>query len=302
MAVKETWAAEQTPNQEGRVAIITGANSGVGLETARVLAGRGAIVILACRSAERAEAAVLNIKQSHPEAVVSHSLIDLADLQSTRDFATRIHDELGRLDLLINNAGVMVPRKRVPTKDGFELQIGVNHLGHFALTGLLLDLLVKTPQSRVVTVSSQAHRHSKMQFRDLNWNERRYKRYAAYSQSKLANLLFTAELNRRLQAQDSIAVASHPGWTSTDLQRNIPGGMFFNKALAMTPKDGALPSLRAALDTSVKGGDYFGPGGLYEMRGMPVRVESSKQARSLVDAERLWRMSTQLTGVDYDEF
>lgn len=292
------WTNKDIPEQTGRTAIVTGSNSGIGYETAKALAKRGATVILACRDAERGKSAVQRIADETSSTLVSHHPLDLASLQSISMFAKCICNELDRLDLLINNAGVMVPAKRIPTEDGFELQFGVNHLGHFALTKLLLDLLVSTKGSRVVTVSSQAHRHGRIHFDDLNWNNR-YRRYGAYAQSKLCNLLFTKELGRRLQDSngDTIAVAAHPGWTNTDLQRHIPAGGLFNRLFAMPPSQGALPILRAAVDPEVQNGEFIGPHGIYEMRGMPVRVSPSKRANNEDDAARLWEVSSELIQV-----
>ena len=297
-----TWTIDQIPNQSGKVAIVTGANSGIGKSTARILAERGARVILACRSQERAEAAIASIRDQVPEAQVEFSQLDLGSLDSVRAFAERTLAAETRLDLLINNAGVMMPPKRTETDDGFELQMGVNHLGHQSLTALLLGLLNKTPNSRVVSVASQAHRNGKMNFDDLQWTSRSYRKFASYGQSKLANLLFSFELNRRLKAagEETIAVAAHPGWTATELQRNSLSARFFNPIFAMKADQGAMPTLRAATDPNVVGGEYFGPSGLYELRGDPVSVGSSKRARSAQSAKRLWEVSETLTGVHFE--
>ncbi len=299
------WKAHAIPAQLGRVAIVTGANSGIGLETARELARRGATVVLACRSAERAEAALADLRASVSDAGVLSMPLDLADLDSVRAFAERFESEFDRLDLLVNNAGVMMPPKS-KTKQGFELQLGVNHLGHFALTGLLLPRLIATAGARIVSVSSQAHRQAQLDFDDLDWTARRYKKMASYGDSKLANLLFTFELGRRLDAAgvDVTVVAAHPGWTGTDLQRHFgalqPLFRFLTPFLGMRPPQGALPTLRAATDPDVETGDYFGPHGLYEMRGYPKRVGTTKLARDLDVADQLWRVSTRRTGVDID--
>jgi NAD(P)-dependent dehydrogenase (short-subunit alcohol dehydrogenase family) len=217
-----------------------------------------------------------------------------------RAFAAAFARARARLDLLINNAGVMVPPEST-TQQGFELQFGVNHLGHFALTGLLLPLVRATPSARVVTVSSQAHRMGAVDFADLQFTERGYQPWPAYGQSKLANLLFTFELQRRLEAEgvDAIAVAAHPGWTGTDLQRNSWYIRPLNRLFAMTPAQGALPTLRAATAPDVNGGEYFGPHGFREMWGHPVRVGTTDAARDADDAVRLWRVSEELTGVRY---
>ena len=297
-----TWNADQIPNQDGRVAIVTGANSGIGLVAATRLAERGARVILACRSEKRADEALAKIRASQPDALVEFRVLDLSSLDSVQAFAEGILASEPRLDLLINNAGVMMPAKRSETADGFELQFGVNHLGHQALTALLIDRLNQTPGARVVNVASQAHRGGKIDFEDLQWQGRGYKKMASYGQSKLANLLFTFELDRRLKAagQTTIAVAAHPGWTATDLQRHSVSARFFNPLVAMKPEQGALPTLRAATDPSVKGGEYFGPCGMFELRGDPVQVSSSKRARDTDSAAKLWQVSEDLTGVRFD--
>lgn len=294
---KHDWGAEQVPDQTGRVAIITGSNSGIGFETARVLAGKGATVIMACRNLDKANPKAEEIRAAHPGCNVEVMRLDLSNLDSVRQFAEEFRAKHSRLDLLVNNAGIMVPPYG-KTAQGFETQFGVNHLGHFALTGLLLDLLLSTPGSRVVTVSSIAHYLGKIDFSDLNW-ERGYKAQAAYGQSKLANLLFTYELQRRLAAagKDTLAVAAHPGWTSTNLQEHAPSVKFMNRFFAQEPLMGALPTLYAATESDVKGGEYYGPSGFLEMNGPPKRVNSNKRSRDEKVAERLWNVSQELTGV-----
>jgi NAD(P)-dependent dehydrogenase (short-subunit alcohol dehydrogenase family) len=217
------------------------------------------------------------------------------------DFAAVFQARYDRLDLLINNAGIMVPPYG-KTAQGFETQIGVNHLGHFALTGLLLDVLLRTSQSRVVTVSSGSHRFGQMDFADLHWERKTYKPNPAYGQSKLANLLFTYELQRKLAAagRDIIAVAAHPGWTETNLQQHSGLASFLNPFFAQPQPMGALPTLRAAVDPSADGGEYYGPAGFMEMRGYPVVVESNDASHNLADAQRLWQVSERLTGVTFD--
>ncbi len=294
---KHDWGAEQVPDQTGRVSIITGSNSGIGFETARVLAGKGATVIMACRNLDKANPKAEEIRAAHPGCDVEVMRLDLSNLDSVREFAEEFRAKHARLDLLINNAGIMVPPYG-KTAQGFETQFGVNHLGHFALTGLLLDLLLSTPGSRVVTVSSIAHYLGKIDFSDLNW-ERGYKAQAAYGQSKLANLLFTYELQRRLAAagKDTLAVAAHPGWTSTNLQEHAPSVKFMNRFFGQEPLMGALPTLYAATESDVKGGGYYGPSGFLEMNGPPKRVKSNKRSRDENVAERLWNVSEDLTGV-----
>lgn len=297
-----TWNADQIPNQSGRVAIVTGANSGIGLIAAETLAAKGARVILACRSEERATQALASIREKNPEAQVEFGHLDLSNLESVQAFASSVSAKEERLDLLINNAGVMMPPKRGETADGFELQFGVNHLGHQALTALLFDRLSSTAGSRIVSVASQAHRGGRIDFTDLQWKSRGYKKMGSYGQSKLANLLFSFELDRRLRASNcqTKAVAAHPGWTATDLQRYSLSARFFNPLLAMKPSQGALPTLRAATDPDVQGGEYFGPCGVLELRGNPVKVGSSKRAQDTASAARLWQVSEELTGVRFE--
>lgn len=293
------WKADRIPRQTGRLAIVTGANSGIGYETAKALADAGAAVILACRSDEKGQEAAGRIVAEHPQARVSVKTLDLSSLASVRAFAAEMIREHDRLDLLINNAGVMMPPERTLTEDGFELQFGINHLGHFALTALLLDLMIGTAGSRVVTVSSSAHRWGEINFDDLNWERRGYRRMPAYGQSKLANLLFTFELQRRLERvrAATVALAAHPGWTGTNLQRHSGAFRRLNPVFAMNPWQGALPTLYAATAPDAQGGEYYGPDGLMEIRGYPTRVATSDAALEVEVAERLWRVSEALTGV-----
>ena len=294
------WDADQIDDQTGRVAIVTGASSGIGFETARVLAARNATVIVAVRNAEKGERAVERITARHPGAKASVSLLDLADLSATERFATRFKEEHDRLDLLINNAGVMMPPPST-TRDGFELQMGTNHMGHFALTGHLMDLLMRTDGSRVVNVSSVAHRTGALDFADLDWKTRRYNPQKSYGDSKLANLYFTYELERKLagRPEGPIVAAAHPGWTATDLQRHSGLFQFLNRFFAQGPTMGALPTLRAALDPGVSGGDYFGPSGLLQFKGYPRKVGSNKRSHDREIAAKLWSISEERTGVRY---
>jgi len=296
---KHNWSAAQLPDQSGRVAIVTGANSGIGFETARVLAEKGATVIMACRNLGKASPKAEEIRAAHPEADVEVMQLDLSDLDSVEQFAEAFRAKYSRLDLLINNAGIMVPPYG-KTAQGFETQFGVNHLGHFALTGSLLDLIVDTPAARIVTVSSIAHYMGKIDFSDLNW-EQGYKAQPAYGQSKLANLLFTYELQRRLAAagKDTLAIAAHPGWTSTNLQEHAPSVKFMNRFFAQEPLMGALPTLYAATESDVNGAEYYGPSGFLEMNGPPKRVKSNRRSRDENVAERLWNVSEDLTGVHF---
>ncbi len=290
------WSTKNIPDQTGRYAIVTGANSGIGFEAAKALAAKGAHVTLACRNLDKANAAKAKIEKAVKGAKVETKQLDLADLASVEAFAEAYHQSPGKLDLLVNNAGVMVPPYG-KTKDGFELQFGANHLGHFALTAKLMDLLDQSDNARIVNVSSQAHRAGDIRFDDLNW-EKDYKPWSAYGQSKLANLLFTYELDRRLKsAGKTIAVtAAHPGWSATNLQRTtLPvriGNIFFGQA----PKNGALPTLRAATDPDAPSGTYWGPRGLMEMNGAPVKVDSNKKSKDPELARRLWDVSEQMTG------
>jgi len=291
------WTFESIPELNGKVAVVTGANSGIGFETAKALAEKGATVVMACRNLTKANTAADAIRRDVPEADLEIIRIDLADLASVHAFAEDFQARHDRLDLLVNNAGVMVP-PYTTTTDGFELQFGANHLGHFALTGLLLETLTSTPGARVVNVSSGAHRFGAINFDDLNW-EQGYNPMRAYSQSKLANLLFTLELNHRLAelGTDTIATAAHPGWTLTGLQRG-PAHLL-SRVIGQSADVGALPTLRAAVDPSARSNDYYGPDGLMEMRGYPKRVNTSAAARDAATAQRLWAVSEEMTGVAF---
>jgi NAD(P)-dependent dehydrogenase (short-subunit alcohol dehydrogenase family) len=302
------WTARDVPDQHGRIVVITGANSGIGLEAARVLAARGALLVLAGRDPGRTAAAAGQVRAAAAGAEVQTAELDLASLDSVRAAAADIGGRFDRLDLLINNAGVMFPPYQ-RTKDGFELQFGTNHLGHFALTGLLLPRLLEVPGSRVVTVSSNAHRAGRIHFDDL-MSARRYNRYQAYGQSKLANLMFTYELQRRLTAAgaSTIATAAHPGTARTDLTRH----MFSLASTAMSPRYralnswwvqdsamGALPTLRAATDPAATPGAYYGPDGPLQMTGYPVLVRSTGRSHNADIQRRLWAESEKLTQVSY---
>ena len=297
---KRRWTAEQMENQTGRVAIVTGANTGIGMETARELAKKGATVVIASRNEAKAETAADIIRRDYPASEIVVMILDLADLSSARSFAEAFRSRFDRLDLLINNAGVMMPPES-KTADGFELQFGTNHLGHFALTGLLLDMLLATEGARIVNVSSTAHAYGSMDLDDPNWESRPYKEMASYAQSKLANMLFNLELQRRLEAAGSpvLAVACHPGWTSTDLQRHSGLIGFFNPFFGMKPPQGALPTLYAATSDEVVANGYYGPHGWMQMRGYPVAVESTDAAKEAETARRLWEMSEKMTGVQF---
>jgi NAD(P)-dependent dehydrogenase (short-subunit alcohol dehydrogenase family) len=298
------WTEADVPGQSGRTAVVTGANSGIGFEAARVLARRGAAVVLACRDVTRARAAAARITGSTPDARVTVVRLDLASLASVRAAAEEIRASHGRLDLLINNAGLMIPPYGT-TADGFELQFGTNHLGHFAFTGLLLDRLLTVGGSRVVTVSSNAHRVGRVNFDDLA-SRRRYRRMAAYAQSKLANLLFTYELQRRLAVAGApaAALAAHPGTATTNLTRHLPsavglGNRAFGAVMAQNAAMGALPTLRAATDPAARGGEYYGPTAWFGTKGYPRRVTSAERSHDEQAQRRLWQESEHLTGVTF---
>jgi len=287
------WTAADLPSQRGRIFIVTGANSGIGLPTARALAEAGAHVVLAVRDAAKGETVAASIAGD-----TEVRRLDLADLASVRAFADGWQ---GDVDVLINNAGVMrTPERR--TADGFELQIGTNHLGHFALTNLLLQHVT----DRVVTVSSGAHRGGSISLDDLNWQRRRYQRWAAYQQSKLANLLFTLELQRRLTAAGSPirALAAHPGYAATNLQFRSERGIedrvmgVANRLFAQTDEAGARPTLFAA-SQDLPGASYVGPDGFAEQRGYPTLVGRTAAASDVEMAKRLWTLSEELTGVGF---
>ena len=294
-----TWNEQNVPDQRGRVAVVTGANTGLGFETAKVLAEHGATVVLAVRDLQKGKQAAAGIAGD-----VTVQALDLTSLDSIRSAAESIRAAHPRIDLLINNAGVMYTPKRT-TADGFELQFGTNHLGHFALTGLLLGRLLPVPGSRVVTVSSTGHRiRAAIHFDDLQW-ERSYNRVAAYGQAKLANLMFTYELQRRLASHGTtIAVAAHPGVSDTELIRHTPAALripvsWLAPVLTQTPAMGALPTLRAATDPNVTGGQYYGPGNRSQTRGFPKPVTSSPASHDQAIQQRLWTISEELTGVTF---
>jgi NAD(P)-dependent dehydrogenase (short-subunit alcohol dehydrogenase family) len=298
------WTETNIPSEAGKNIIITGSNSGLGLEAATVLSRKGANVIMAVRSLDKGKEAIAAIKKIVPNAKIDLMRLDLGDLDSIRSFATAYKAKYNTLDVLMNNAGIMVPPKRESTKQGFEIQFGTNHLGHFALTGLLLDVIKKTPNAVVATQSSIMHKiGADIHFDDLNW-EKSYDKSKAYAQSKLANLLFTYELERQFKAHhiNARATASHPGYTETNLQRT--SGFFvtniMNKIVAQKVEIGTLPILRAATDRDLKGGEYLGPTRMMETRGYPEIVQSSDKSYDLAVAKRLWDVSEKLTWVHYD--
>ncbi len=316
------WIEQNVPDLAGKVAVITGANSGLGLEATKVLAAKGAHIVMAVRNPAKAELAAAEIRRAlyrkesravGPPACgleVTQSALDLADLASVRRFADAFLATHERLDILINNAGVMAIPRRV-TADGFEMQLGTNHLGPFALTGLLLPLILATPQARIVTVSSSAHILGRINFADLQ-HTRSYSAWGAYGQSKLANLLFAYELQHKLGSAGStaISVAAHPGYAATHLQAVGPemAGSAIGKALmafgnrvfAQSAAMGALPEVYAATAPGVAGGDFIGPDGFLGQSGFPKKVRSNRRSYDRAVAARLWTVSEQLTGVSYD--
>ncbi|HSW13362.1 MAG TPA: oxidoreductase [Solimonas sp.] len=304
------WTAKDIPALQGKVAIVTGANSGLGLETSAELARAGATVVMACRDPGRATAALAEVRRRAPTAKIEALALDLADLASIRAFTQAFATKYPRLDILCNNAGVMhLPYQK--TRDGFEMQVGTNHLGHFALTGLLLDALKATPGARVVTISSIAHKVTPgIDLDDLNWERRPYSKGDAYAKSKLANLMFHFELQRRLEQAGSgvLAVAAHPGYSATNIGFGTKDKTPWWKRLAMnignalfaqSAAKGSLPSLYAATVTDIRSGDYIGPDGFVEFMGHPKRVNCRPVARDPEQTQRLWTLSQQLTGVSY---
>lgn len=305
----QQWTVQDIPSQSGKIAVVTGANSGLGLETTAGLAAAGATVVMACRNPSKAQAALDEIRRRVPQARLDVMALDLADLASVRRFASEFSAKYPRLDILCNNAGVMaLPFQK--TRDGFEMQIGTNHLGPFVLTGLLLNVLQAAPAARIVNVASVAHKTTKgLDLDNLNWERGPYKKGDAYGKSKLANLLFTYELNRRLHQSGSsiIAVAAHPGYSATNIGDGATQGSFFaslamklgNALFAQPASMGALPTLYAATMPDVQGGDYIGPHGFLEFAGYPVKTTSRPTARDPQVAAGLWALSEQLTDTRY---
>lgn len=295
---------ESIPSQNGRVAIVTGSNTGLGFETAMALAKKEMKVILACRNNEKAEKAKQLMLKKVPGADLEVRIIDLSSLKSVREFAKNFLNDYDKLDLLINNAGIMIPPYS-KTEDGFESQMGANYFSHFLLTGLLIDVITKTPGSRIVTLSSIAHKNGQINFEDLHW-EKKYSAINAYRQSKLACLMFACELKRRLEKAGSktLSLAAHPGVSNTELARHIPKLVLYPLMpvfllLSHTPDKGALPTLMAALSENAQSGDYYGPQGFREMKGKPGKAFSSDASRDQDVARRLWDISEELTGIKY---
>nr|WP_315255644.1 oxidoreductase [uncultured Flavobacterium sp.] len=306
MATKN-WTADNIASQQGKTFLITGANSGLGFEATKVLSKKGAHIVMTARNLQKGNEVLEAIKKENPNAKLDLMQLDLADLHSIRNFSDEFHSKYSKLDVLVNNAGVMNPPKREVTKQNFEVQFGINHLGHFLLTGLLLDTLKNTPNSRISVQSSIVHKTESMKpdihFDDLNF-EKSYNRDQAYAQSKLANLLFAYELDRRLQANNinTIVTAAHPGYTKTNLQANSGFliSVILNNIFAQNVKIGTLPILRAATDENVKGGEYFGPTKMMELKGYPELVKSSDKSYDKDLAKKLWEVSEKLTNLKYE--
>lgn len=307
--MSKPWLASNMPPLQGQIAIVTSANSGLGLEATLGLAAAGATVVMACRNPAKAQPALAQLLQKLPEAQLHLMTLDLSDLASVRHFATECAQRFSHIDLLCNNAGVMALPYQL-TRDGFEMQIGTNHFGHFALTGLLLEQLRAAPAARIITVASVAHRGTKgFDLDDPHWQRKTYRRNEAYARSKLENLLFTFELSRRLKASGStvLAAAAHPGYSATGIVDAATAGSAIKRFLAQLgnaliaqPADrGALPSLYAASMADMQCGEYIGPHGFLQFRGWPTRVNSSAAARDTEKARGLWALSEQLTGVSY---
>lgn len=302
------WTTQNIPDLSGKTIIVTGGNSGLGYESVKAFAEKGAEVILACRNLEKGEKAKAEILKDNVNGNIKVIGLDLMDLSSVKNFADHIKKNYKRLDVLLNNAGIMAT-PYFKTKHGFEAQLGTNHLGHFALTGLLLDLIKATPNSRVVNVSSLAHKSGVIDFNDLMFEKgREFKTFKAYGQSKLANLLFTYELQRYFETNKitSIAVAAHPGGSNTRLANHLEKKWYFRllssiarRAMQSAAK-GALPQIRASVDGNVKGGEYYGPDGFNEVFGYPVLVKSTQASHNLNDAKKLWEISEKLTKIKYN--
>jgi NAD(P)-dependent dehydrogenase (short-subunit alcohol dehydrogenase family) len=294
------WNSSNMANQDNKIVVITGATSGLGKEAARVFAQKNATVIMAVRNTQKGEEVATEIKKALPDAKIEVRKLDLGSLSAIKSFSEGINDSYSHLDILINNAGVMTcPFSK--TEDGFEIQMGTNHLGHFALTGLLMPLLKNTKGARIVATSSIAHRQGNIDFEDINWEKRTYSKMKAYGDSKLANLYFAYELARRLKddANAPIVTAAHPGWTGTELQRHNFIFRILNPIFSQNVANGVLPTLRAATDENAKSGDYFGPSGFQEIKGSPIVVKSNKMSYNEANAKRLWDLSEKMTGIKF---
>jgi NAD(P)-dependent dehydrogenase (short-subunit alcohol dehydrogenase family) len=294
------WNNEDIPNQKNKTIIITGSSSGLGKQATKVLAKKEATVIMAVRNVKKGEVVAKEIRDEFPNAKIEVRSLDLSSLKSVKFFADGFGADYDKLDVLINNAGVMMsPYSK--TEDGFELQMGTNHFGHFALTCHLLPMLIATDNSRLVVTSSIAHRQGDIDLKDINWENRKYKTTKAYGDSKLANLYFAYELERKLKNNSNAPIisSSHPGWTKTELDRHSGLASFLGNIVAQTAEMGTLPTLRAATDLNVKTGSYYGPSRMMEMRGNPIIVKSNKKSKNEKIAKELWDLSEKLTGVKY---
>ena len=300
MSKIKKWKFENIPDQTGKIVIVTGANSGIGFEVTKALTRKGAQVIMACRNINNAETAKKKILYEFPDIKIEIIHLDLSDLSSIRQFSNEFLEKYSRLDILCNNAGIMMTPEQ-KTVNGFELQIGTNYLGHFALTGLLIKMLINTGDSRIISMSSYGHNWGKIYFDDLNLNNK-YDMGKAYAQSKLANLLFAYELQRRLTTLGTnvISNASHPGWTK---KTNLPKYVFLlrllNPFIGMKPEKGALSMIYAATAPEAEGGAFYGPNGRFQVRGYPIKVKSSDKSYNLDDAKKLWELSEKLTGITF---
>lgn len=300
-----SFSLDKIPSQKGKIAVVTGANTGLGYETALGLASKDCKVIMACRNKDKAEKAMAKIRKEVPDANLEFIKLDLNSLKPVRDFAKAYKEKHDTLDLLINNAGLMIP-PLMRTEDGFESQFGVNHLGHFLLTNELFSVIKQTENARVVSLSSIAHKNGRIYFDDPNW-EKSYSRSDAYNQSKVACLMFAYELQRRLNDSRStvISVAAHPGVSDTELGRYIPKVLYYlfkpiTPLFTHHPKEAAKPTLMAALDENVKGGDYYGPQGFNEMKGDPGKARSTGYSKKRDEAAKLWELSEKLTGQEFN--
>jgi NAD(P)-dependent dehydrogenase (short-subunit alcohol dehydrogenase family) len=296
----ENWNTDKIPNLKGKVAIVTGGNTGLGFEISKQLAAKNAKVVIACRTISKGEQAFRNIEKYLNNGVEGSVIeLDLTNIDSIRNFVTEFKNDYNKLDLLINNAAVVNLKEKAVTKDGLEMHMATNHFGHFALTGLLFDVIKNTPNSRVVTMSSGGHKYGKIDFDDINWENRKYDRVKSYGDSKLANLLFACKLQERFDIENlsSMSVSAHPGLSATERQQTIGIGGWLTKLLAQPVWKGALPALLAATDSRVKAIEYYGP--KYGIRGYPTlsRMDEMVFDRSLAD--KLWKLSEEITGVSY---
>ncbi len=300
MIENKNWNTQNIPNQNGKIIIVTGATSGLGKEIAKVFAEKGATVIMPVRNSEKAKLVREEILKLNPDSKIDLRSLDLSSLNSIKLFCDEISKSYNQLDILINNAGIMYcPYSK--TQDGFEMQMGTNHLGPYALTAQLLPLLRKTANSRIVNTASLAHLTGNIDFEDINWENRKYKTMQAYADSKIANLYFHYELTKKIKEQENapLVIAAHPGWTKTELDRHIGLVGVISSIIGQKVQMGVLPTLRAAIDPQAICGDYFGPSGFREMRGHPIKVKSNEMSHNSQNAEKLWMLSEKLTGIKY---